>query len=295
MARKRYSIYKLTAPSGRSYVGFTGQPVQTRWKQHVRRARTGARHPLCAAIRKYGEAAFAVETLADYDELDEALRAEVAAIAELTDAYNISPGGDFDGGAGAARFRELLLDPDWRAGYTARLSLALKASPLYQAKVPELVARLAAWRKDNPVASRKISMRNLRVGLNRHGRKKPEPAEPQRLLRTPKGPAAKLHKSIASREAAKRHWAGMSADKKAAITSRISASVSDVYAAKTDAEREVHAAQLAKARQCIDHTVRKARQKEALTAYWTPKRRAEFGARVRARNAVKKAKTDADV
>lgn len=295
MARKRYSIYKLTSPSGRAYVGFTGQSVSERWRQHVGRAMRGARHPLCAAIRKYGAAAFNVEVLATYADLSDALHAEVAAIAALTEAYNVSPGGDFDGGAGADRFRELLRDPDWRAAYSARLSEALKASPLYQAKVPELLAQLVAWRDSNPAAAYRASVRNLRIGVNRHGRKKPEPSEPQRLPRKPKGAAAKLHKSRASRDAAKRHWAEMDADKKIDITSRISAAVTDMHASKTDAERAAHDAQLAEARKRIDHTVRKARQKEALKAYWTPERRAEFGARVRARNAAKKADDSADV
>lgn len=295
MAGKRYSIYKLTAPSGRSYVGFTGQPVQTRWQQHVRRARSGAKHPLCAAIRKYGTDAFEIETLAVYADLDEALRAEVAAIAELTDAYNISPGGDFDGGAGAIRFRELLRDPEWRAAYSARLSAALRASPRYRDKLPEMINRLTTWRDENPAAAYKAALRNLRIGVNRHGCKKLKPAEPQRLPRTPKSPAAKLHKSMASRAAATRHWAGMPSDKKADIISRISASVAEVHAAKTEAEREAHETQLAKARERINHTFRKARQKEALNEYWTPERRAEFGERVRARNAAKKGNANEDV
>lgn len=294
MARKRYFIYKLTAPSGRAYVGFTGQAVKERWRQHVGRAQRGAKHPLAAAIRKYGSEAFAVETLAEYAELDVALRAEVVAIAALTAAYNISPGGDFDGGAGAARFKELLADPAWRSGYTRRLSNALRNSPLYQARVPDLVANLAEWRSKNPTASYKNAMRALRVGTNRSGRKKPNTAE-GRLPRTPNGPAAKLHKSIASREAAKRHWSGMDPDKKSDIKTRIAASVAENHAAKSAEEREAHAEQLAQARGRIDHTHRKARQKEALQEYWTPERRAEFGAKVKARNAAKKDITSANV
>lgn len=294
MARKRYSIYKLTAPSGRAYVGFTSQSVQERWRQHVARAATGVTHPLCAAVRKYGAEAFSIETLAEYADLDVALRAEVAAIAALTDAYNISPGGDFDSGAGAAKFRELLLDPAWRANYSARLSAALKASPPYQAKVPEAVARLVAWRIKNPTASYKNAMRALRICANRNGRKKPDTAG-GRLPRTPKGPAAKFHKSIASREAAKRHWSGMDPDKKADIKTRIAASVAENHAAKSAEERGAHAAQLAQARGRIDHAHRKARQKEALQDYWTPERRTAFGAKVRARNAAKKDSISADV
>lgn len=288
MARKQFTIYKLTAPSGRAYVGLTGQTLTERWRQHVARAGRGTRHPLCAAIRKYGASAFVVEALAEYDTQREALRAEVAAIAELSDAYNLSPGGDYDGGAGAARFRELLLDPDWRAAYVARLSAALRSSPQHQARVPELVAKLAQWRADNPVKAYKISRRNLRKGSKGAHRE----ASEGRLPRTPKGAAAKLHKRRASREAAVKHWANMAPDKKTEVQGRISASVKKMHEDKSADARAAHNAQLAQARRRIDHDLRKARQKEALAAYWTPERRAEFGAKVRARNTAKKANTD---
>lgn len=293
--RGLFSVYKLTAPSGRSYVGYTSQPVSERWRQHVGRASRGARHPLCAAIRKYGAENFKVETLAAYDRRDEALLAEVEAISELTGAYNLSPGGDDDSAAGAAAFKEKLKDPEWRAEYGRRLSAALRGSPRYQARVPELIDNLSRWRLENPAASYRVSLRNLRVGANKTGRRKATPTEPQRLPRKPNGKAAKFHKSKASREAAKRHWAEMPTDKKAAITNRISRSAKANHQHKTPEERDAHNAQLAEARKHIDHVVRKARQKEALQVYWTPERRAAFGARVRARNTAKKRVEDENV
>lgn len=273
-------------------MGFTGQQVAERWRQHVARAMAGAKHPLCAAIRKYGADSFTIETLAEHQNVSVALRAEVDCIADLTNAYNISPGGEFDGGAGAAKFRELLADPAWRAAYCARLSKALKGSPAYQAKVPELVANLASWREDNPAQAYRNAMRGLRIGANRNGRRRPEPLEAQRLPRKPKGSAAKLHKSRASREAAKRHWSSMPEDKKAAIAAKISASLKARHAEKTEAEREKHNLKLAEARKNIDHDVRKTRQKEALANYWTETRRKEFGDQVRRR---KKGKNNANV
>jgi hypothetical protein len=149
--------------------------------------------------------------------------------------------------------------------------------------VPELLANLANWKADNPAEAYRISLRNLRIGVNRHGRKKAQPEEPQRLPRTPKGKAAKLHKSRASRDASKRRWAAMSEDEKAVVAARIAGSVKARHAAKTPEERAAHEEQLAAARQRIDHNVRKARQKEALAAYWTPERRKAFGDKVRAR------------
>ena len=87
----------------------------------------------------------------------------------------------------------------------------------------------------------------------------------------------------------------MPPEKKAAIAAKISASVKARHAAKTDAEREAHNAQLAEARKRIDHDVRKARQKVALERYWTTERCEEFGRSVRARNTAQKDAHDADV
>ncbi len=294
MERSCFSVYKLTSPSGRSYVGYTSQAVSERWRQHVNRARSGARHPLCAAIRKYGADSFIVETLVEYDTRGAALLAEVEAIAELTGAYNLSSGGEDDSAAGVAAFREKLKDPAWREAYGRRLSAALRGSPHYQAKVPELLETLARWREENPTKSYLIAMRNLRIGANKAGRKKAY-AEPQRLPRKPNGKAAKFHKSIASREAAKKHWAEMPEDVKEAIAAKISQRLKAHHELKDPQARAAHDRQLSEARKAIDHTVRKARQKEALVAYWTPERRAAFGAKVRARNAAKKGTPDANV
>lgn len=286
MGGKRYSIYKLTSPSGRSYVGFTGQAVQTRWRQHIRRAATGYKHPLLSAIRKYGAGNFTVETLAVYDTLDEALRAEVDAIAGLEKAYNLSPGGDYDGGAGAARFRELLSDPEWRAAYVSRLSHAIRNSAAYKASGRRIQAMLAAWREQNPAKAYQISIRNLRIGANKTGRRKP--AITGRIPRTPKGPAAKLHKRIASREAAKRQWANMTPERRAEISAKIAATIKAQHAAKSEEERAAHLAQLAEARKHIDHDIRKDRQQAALVRYWGPERRKAFGEKVRARRAAER-------
>lgn len=288
MGRKQYSIYKLTSPSGRAYVGFTSQPVSGRWRQHVGRADRGGKHPLCSAIRKYGKGAFCVETLATYDVLDDALKAEVAAIAGLENAYNISPGGDFDGGAGVARFRELMTDPVWRATYLERLSTSMKTSVRYAESRKRIAGVLDAWRLENPAKAYRTSMRNLRIGVNRRGRKKP-PVEPGRLPRQKGGAAAKLHRSRVSREKAQRQWAEMEPAKKAAVHAKIATSIKRVHAEKGPEEKAAHAAQLAEARKSIDHDYRKAQQKLGLKAYWTEERRAEFGRKVKARNAARKA------
>lgn len=264
-------MYRLTSPSGRTYVGYTGQEVDERLRQHVQRARKRNKHPLSAALRKYGSEAFQVEILSQHNDLMSALLAEKVAIAAEPNAYNLSAGGETDHLAGHARFRELLSDPVWRAAYAQKLSAALKASPYREDQRARMAASGARWRAENPREAYKNAMRALRMGR----RAKHVAKEEGRLPRKPKSKAAKLHKSRASAEAARRHWASMDETTKKEIQTRISQALARNHAEKTAEERSAHRAQLAKARERIDHTVRKTRQKEALASYWTPERRAE--------------------
>ena len=282
MDGKRYSIYRLTSPSGRAYVGFTGQCVSARWGQHVRRAMKGAKHPLSAAIRKYGSARFNVETLSEHVSIAEALMQEVREIARLENAYNLSPGGELDGAAGGKKLAELLQNPDWRAAYCAALSAGAKKSEASRKHLAALSALAKQWRVDNPAKAYRNSARASRIARNNR-KTKTKNKENERLARKPKSPSAKKARSIRSREAAKRHWANMPAEKKNTVHSKISKSVAQHHANMSRSERKKHEAQLSEARKNIDHTLRKKRQKEAMAAYWTPERRAAFGARVRAR------------
>ncbi len=55
-------IYRLTSPSGKSYVGQTTQPFDKRWTQHTKLSDTHCR-ALKSALRKYGAATFQKEIL----------------------------------------------------------------------------------------------------------------------------------------------------------------------------------------------------------------------------------------
>lgn len=59
------SIYKITClANNKVYIGQTIQPIQTRFNQHLSRARTGkSNHKLARAIRKYGEDNFIIEEI----------------------------------------------------------------------------------------------------------------------------------------------------------------------------------------------------------------------------------------
>ena len=95
-----YSVYMLTSPSGKKYIGMTSQNVNRRWESG--RGYSHNAH-LTQAIRKYGWNAFEKEVLFDNLEKAEAERLEREYIkmfdtTDRTNGYNILPGGDVSAG-----------------------------------------------------------------------------------------------------------------------------------------------------------------------------------------------------
>lgn len=296
MDGKRYAIYRLTSPSGGCYVGMTAQSVSVRWGQHTRRAAAGVNHPLYNAIRKYGADSFTVECLEVLDGINEAEAAEIRHIADLEKSYNISEGGLYNGASGAKRLAELRKDPEWDAAYRARLSEGTKRSEAHASHAKMLADLALEWRKANPKAAYKSSLRALRLAAasDKNKRKAPRPwteeqraAQSQRLLEAfqNRPPSKKLRAKRMAKVRAEKQWAARDERKRQAIAEKISASITEHHGRKTPEERAAHNMQLADARSHIDHDFRKKRQKEALALYWTPERRAAFGAEVRRRRA----------
>lgn len=91
-------LYKLTFPSGKSYIGITSKSIKRRIVHHVSCARRGGRWAVHAAIRKFGESSFEVQVLAEVDDWPQLCRMEVEAIREhqtkTPHGYNLSDGGE---------------------------------------------------------------------------------------------------------------------------------------------------------------------------------------------------------
>lgn len=93
------TLYILTSPSGKSYIGISSKTTEKRWAKHVEHA-MGKRDSgaLYAALRKYGPETFSVRTLVVCDDWDYLCILEVKAIASFgtlsPSGYNISTGGD---------------------------------------------------------------------------------------------------------------------------------------------------------------------------------------------------------
>ena len=95
----RWSIYKITcAASGKSYIGLTKLRISLRWQGHLSTARRGAPVAIARAIRKYGEVAFTMETIAQAASFEAAAIIERVLIAEHgtmhPGGYNLTTGGE---------------------------------------------------------------------------------------------------------------------------------------------------------------------------------------------------------
>lgn len=91
-------LYKLTSPSGKSYIGISLFSVEKRCAEHQAAARKGVRTALYAAIRRYGFEQFAVAVLAESDSWPALCEMERASITEhvtlAPSGYNMTTGGD---------------------------------------------------------------------------------------------------------------------------------------------------------------------------------------------------------
>lgn len=92
-------LYKLTSPSGKSYIGITSKTLDERWAGHVRRSQEDRCYcAISAAIKKYGQEAFRKEVLIESSDWSELCILEKRAIAEYGTlfpvGYNLTIGGE---------------------------------------------------------------------------------------------------------------------------------------------------------------------------------------------------------
>lgn len=91
-------LYRLTSPSGKSYIGVTMKTAEQRFKQHIRDARSlRTRRLIGRAIERYKPENFTVETLVVSDSLVYLQELEVRAIAVFKTLW---PKGGYNGCAG---------------------------------------------------------------------------------------------------------------------------------------------------------------------------------------------------
>lgn len=90
-------LYKLTSPSGKSYIGITSFSLEKRWKEHVGDAYSGRYGALFSAIRKYGPNTFTIQIVRiedDWPTLCALERDAIQHFGTFGHGYNATPGGD---------------------------------------------------------------------------------------------------------------------------------------------------------------------------------------------------------
>lgn len=89
-------IYKLTSPSGKSYIGQTRNSFDTRWKQHIRDANCNSILPIHVAIRKYGPENFVNQILEEIPnaELNTKEQYYIQKYDTYNNGYNCTLGGE---------------------------------------------------------------------------------------------------------------------------------------------------------------------------------------------------------
>lgn len=91
-------LYRLTSPSGKSYIGATSKTAEVRFLQHLRDARNPrTRRLIGRALEKYGASNFVIETLVVSNDMDYLKELEVRAITVFKTLW---PKGGYNGCAG---------------------------------------------------------------------------------------------------------------------------------------------------------------------------------------------------
>jgi hypothetical protein len=93
------ALYRVTAPSGKAYVGITSKTTELRWEKHKEHALgKRASGALYAALRKYGCESFEIETLVVADDWGYLCELEKKAInvygTKAPFGYNLTDGGE---------------------------------------------------------------------------------------------------------------------------------------------------------------------------------------------------------
>jgi hypothetical protein len=261
-----WELYRLTSPSGGTYIGLTKTGMRARWLAHQKVARKGKVHPLYCAIRKYGPESFRVDLMDVADTLEQANAAEIALIAELQPRYNVHPGGGDTGGAVSRMFWDRIRqDPEAFAAYRARLSAACKGRAVH----PAQLSGAARWRGENPRGVWQTAWRASRLALRAAGvMEKRDP----RFSRWGGRLWIKSEKLALARSSIKKslrtadQWARMSPEEKTERKAQISAGAK-TRAATWSAEEKSE--RTAKARAAIVHSpeVKQARR-DGIARYW---------------------------
>lgn len=271
-----YIIYRITSPSGKSYVGLTKSSLRERWRQHVNRAENESRnHPFYNAIRKYGANAFTIEHIASALGARNAQAVEIICISQESKRYNLSAGGENDGAEGSKIFwGRMRSDPEAMELYRANLVAAQRSRPPLDKESQTRIRETAAqWRKDNPREAWANSYRASRIA-KRNSTGVTAALEAKRAAKPLKERLLAKHKSkfLSRARAVTKIWATRADSETLSIGEKISETLKQRYRANPTVKAAV-SRQLAEARKCMDRKKQGERASSGLKNYWEELRR----------------------
>lgn len=260
----KYKIYKITSPSGASYIGITSRTVKERWQKHIRKSKTKYNHPFHNAIRKYGIDNFQVDTIGWANTKQEACAMEIKFIAEIPPElrYNVSPGGEMDGDFGSKKFwKDLSANPEKKKEYLEKLSKVKKENDWSDYK--HLTELTLKWRAENPRKAYEIGRRNIRIAnKGRKTKNKPIHSLKDRLL-------YKYKPEIKYKEIAIKTWNERSPEQRASIGKLISEGIIKRNKTLSLKQKEQQNDSARNARQHIDRFVQGPAASQGVKRFWS--------------------------
>ena len=269
---KTYTVYKITSPRGKVYVGFTSQDLETRWQQHKANSipQNAQNRLMVKEIKEFNGDGFAIEGICKTHSKELAMKAEEEYIAKIPSgiSLNMTRGGRYDGIDGNAIFWDRLnADPERRLAYLKKLSETKKRRDWtdYDA----LQNAHLEWRRLNPRQAYKNAYRAIRLATKTQGNPPPcrlkEDTRPlkERLMH-------KFNLNEVKRQYVTEVWANRSDEEKKQILEKISAKQQAHMASLTYEERQ---AATAKARASIDREKQGEAASSGLKNWWAELRK----------------------
>jgi hypothetical protein len=259
----KFTIYRLTAPSGQCYVGMTRTSLQVRWLQHVKRAfGEQKQHPLYNAIREYGANAFLVRAIDTATDMETAQRLEQKYIAMVPRklSFNLSPGGACDSKAGVKMFwARMDADPVARRVYLKKLSDIKKANDWTDYKA--LAAAAEKWRKEHARENYERLTRASR--MTRWMRQKPSNADARSrkeklLWKYKRGEMIRINTTAL--------WNRRTPEERMEVAQKISATQKQIWAVIEDPQRR--SVMTARARASVNRAIQGPAASKGLKRFW---------------------------
>ena len=266
-SHKTYTIYRITTPNGKVYVGYTSQELKERFRQHKFKALSGkcSGHPLYDAIRECSGQGVKIDTICCVSDKETAMLLEERNISLIPSEHsaNLTRGGRFDGEDAMDIFwKRINSDSIKRTEYLKTLSQSKLANDW--SDYENLLNCAEKWRKTNPKQAYKISYRAIRIANRQNGY--PPPCHVKQDNRPLKERLMYKYKlNDVKRKYVTRVWAGRTAEERKLIGIKIGdAQKQHMESLTKDEKRKV----TEKARASIDRSVQGPAASKGLKNWW---------------------------